>query len=156
MNQDLSKMSGEELQGAIQNIMADPAFSQLLGQLQGKTPDAAEKPAVPAITPEMMQKLPQMMSALAPLVSGGGKSEKADGAGDKEQGEVTQPGRFHLCYKGDDDQCAGCDEITQKTQREGGEDLQCQTGKDIGQRPEYDGNGGIGMKTVFPLHNDPS
>ena len=44
MNQDLSKMSGEELQGAIQNIMADPAFSQLLGQLQGKTPDAAEKP----------------------------------------------------------------------------------------------------------------
>ena len=81
MNQDLSKMSGEELQGAIQNIMADPAFSQLLGQLQGKTPDAAEKPAVPAITPEMMQKLPQMMSALAPLVSGGGKSEKADGGG---------------------------------------------------------------------------
>ena len=81
MNRDLSQMSGEELQGAIQNIMASPAFGQLLGQLQGKSPDAAEKPAMPAITPEMMQKLPQMMSALAPLVGGGGKSEKADGGG---------------------------------------------------------------------------
>ena len=48
MNRDLSQMSGEELQGAIQNIMASPAFGQLLGQLQGKSPDAAEKPAMPA------------------------------------------------------------------------------------------------------------
>ena len=88
MNRDLSQMSGEELQGAIQNIMADPAFGQLLGQLQGKSPDAAEKPAMPAITPEMMQKLPQMMSALAPLVGGGGKSEKTDGGGiGRDEGE---------------------------------------------------------------------
>jgi hypothetical protein len=75
-------MSGEELQGAVESILASPAFSQILGQLQGKSAEEEQKkPAVPAITPEMMQKLPQMMSALAPLVGGGGKSEKTDGGG---------------------------------------------------------------------------
>ena len=76
-------MSGEELQGAVESILASPAFSQILGQLQGKsTEEEQKKPAVPAITPEMMQKLPQMMSALAPLV--GGKGEEKSSGGKKE------------------------------------------------------------------------
>lgn len=73
MNRDLSQMSEEELQGAIRNVMDSPAFAQILGQLQGNSQGKEEsKAAPPAITPDMMQKLPQMMSALAPLVGGGG------------------------------------------------------------------------------------
>lgn len=80
---DISNMSGEELQGAVESILASPAFSQILGQLQGKSAEEEQKkPAVPAITPEMMQKLPQMMSALAPLV--GGKGEEKSSGGKKE------------------------------------------------------------------------
>ena len=80
---DISNMSGEELQGAVESILSSPAFSQILGQLQGKSGEEEQKkPAVPAITPEMMQKLPQMMSALAPLV--GGKGEEKSSGGKKE------------------------------------------------------------------------
>ena len=83
---DISNMSGEELQGAVESILASPAFSQILGQLQGKSAEEDQKkPAVPAITPEMMQKLPQMMSALAPLV--GGKGEEKSSGGKKEPNE---------------------------------------------------------------------
>ena len=79
---DISNMSGEELQGAVESILASPAFSQILGQLQGKSAEEEQKkPAVPAITPEMMQKLPQMMSALAPLVGGGGKESSSGSTG---------------------------------------------------------------------------
>lgn len=92
MNRDLSQMSGEELQGAIREVMETPAFAQILGQLQGGSLEKeSPKPAVPSITPEMMQKLPQMMSALAPLVGGGGGSgqsggpEKAGNEGDKRK-----------------------------------------------------------------------
>ena len=82
MSQDISNLSGEELQGAVQSILSNAAFSQLLGQLQGKG-DAEESkaPSVPTITPEMMQKLPQMMSALAPLVGGGGKESSSGSTG---------------------------------------------------------------------------
>ena len=82
MSQDVSNLSGEELQGAVQSILSNPAFSQLLGQLQGKGDGEESKtPSVPTITPEMMQKLPQMMSALAPLVGGGGKESSSGGTG---------------------------------------------------------------------------
>lgn len=82
MSQDISNLSGEELQGAVQSILSNPAFSQLLGQLQGKGDSKESKtPSVPTITPEMMQKLPQMMSALAPLVGGGGKESSSGGTG---------------------------------------------------------------------------
>lgn len=82
MSQDISNLSGEELQGAVQSILSNPAFSQLLGQLQGKGDSEESKtPSVPTITPEMMQKLPQMMSALAPLVGGGGKESSSGGTG---------------------------------------------------------------------------
>lgn len=82
MSQDVSNLSGEELQGAVQSILSNPAFSQLLGQLQGKGDSEESKtPSVPTITPEMMQKLPQMMSALAPLVGGGGKESSSGGTG---------------------------------------------------------------------------
>lgn len=91
MNHDISQMSGEELQGAVQSILANPAIGQLLGQLQGKPAEEAKEaqaaPAVPTITPEMMQKLPQMMSALAPLVSGGGKDSQSGGKKDLNDGE---------------------------------------------------------------------
>jgi len=69
---DLSGMSGEQLQSTVQSIVSDPAFGRLLAQMQGKTdvPAESEPPQIPAITPEMMAKLPQMMSALAPIVGG--------------------------------------------------------------------------------------
>ncbi len=70
----LNGISGEQLQAAVQSIAADPAFGKLLGELQGKS--GAAPVQMPAVTPEMMAKLPQMVSVLAPLVSGGesGKS----------------------------------------------------------------------------------
>ena len=81
-------MSGEELQGAVESILASPAFSQILGQLQGKSGEEETKaPAVPAITPEMMQKLPQMMSALAPLVGGKGEGKSSGGKKELNEGE---------------------------------------------------------------------
>lgn len=83
MSQDISNMSAEELQGAVQSILSNPAFGQILGQLQGKGEEEQNPPAMPAITPEMMQKLPQMMSVLAPLVGGAGK-EKSSGGSAKE------------------------------------------------------------------------
>ena len=83
MSQDISNMSAEELQGAVQSILSNPAFGQILGQLQGKGAEEQKNSAMPAITPEMMQKLPQMMSALAPLVGGAGK-EKSSGGSAKE------------------------------------------------------------------------
>ena len=89
MSQDITNMSGEELQGAVQSILSNPAFAQILGQLQGKGDGEVQNaPAVPAITPEMMQKLPQMMSALAPLVGGAGKEKSSGGsAKDGHEGE---------------------------------------------------------------------
>lgn len=83
MSQDISNMSAEELQGAVQGILSNPAFGQILNQLQGKREEEQTPPAMPTITPEMMQKLPQMMSALAPLVGGAGK-EKSSGGSAKE------------------------------------------------------------------------
>ena len=83
MSQDIPNMSAEELQGAVQSILSNPAFGQILGQLQGKGEEEQKNPAMPTITPEMMQKLPQMMSALAPLVGGAGK-EKSSGGSAKE------------------------------------------------------------------------
>ncbi len=83
MSQDISNMSAEELQGAVQGILSNPAFGQILNQLQGKGEEEQNPPAMPTITPEMMQKLPQMMSALAPLVGGAGK-EKSSGGSAKE------------------------------------------------------------------------
>ena len=88
MSQDISNMSGEELQGAVQSILSNPAFGQLLGQLQGKSgEESAQASAVPAITPEMMQKLPQMMSALAPLVGGKGEEKSSEGKKEMNDGE---------------------------------------------------------------------
>lgn len=88
MSLDLSNMSGEELQGAVQSILSSPAFSQLLGQMQGTTgEESPATPATPAITPEMMQKLPQMMSALAPLVGGRGDGKSSEEKKDISDGE---------------------------------------------------------------------
>lgn len=88
MSQDISNMSAEELQGAVQSILSNPAFGQILGQLQGKGEEEQKNPAMPAITPEMMQKLPQMMSALAPLMGGAGKEKSSGGsAKDGHEGE---------------------------------------------------------------------
>lgn len=88
MSQDISNMSAEELQGAVQSILSNPAFGQILGQLQGKGEEEQNPPAMPAITPEMMQKLPQMMSALAPLMGGAGKEKSSGGsAKDGHEGE---------------------------------------------------------------------
>ena len=91
---DISAMSPEELQGAVQSILANPAFAKLAAEVSGGTASAqpqdtqstpASAPAMPQISPEMLAKLPQMMSAMAPLLSGrqgkgdGGKGGKDDG-----------------------------------------------------------------------------
>lgn len=82
---DISAMPPEELQSAVQSILKDPAFAKLVGELSGKTPAAEEKPervpaaSVPQIPPEMLAKFPQMMSAIAPLLTGGKEGKREEG-----------------------------------------------------------------------------
>ena len=88
---DLSSMPPEELQSAVQSILGDPAFAKLVGELRG-TPPAEEKPkeapaAIPQIPPEMLSKLPQMMSALSPLLAGGRDGKKEEGAAGRDDAE---------------------------------------------------------------------
>lgn len=86
---DLSSISGEDLQKTVASILGNPAFGKILGELSGKTaPTPEETPApqnvsTPQITPEMMAKLPQMMSALAPLLSGMQGEKKESGGAEK-------------------------------------------------------------------------
>lgn len=94
---DISAMQPEELQSAVQSILKDPAFAKLVGELSGQpqpAPASAEREeaqsasAVPQIPPEMLARLPQMMSALSPLLSGGKEGKKEDGpSGDKGDAE---------------------------------------------------------------------
>ena len=79
----LNGLSGEQLQTAVQSILSDPAFGKLLREVQGG--EGEQTPAIPTVTPEMMAKLPQMMSALAPLV---GSAKKAD-SDKKEEGRTN-------------------------------------------------------------------
>lgn len=79
----LNGLSGEQLQMAVQSILSDPAFGKLLREVQGG--EGEQTPAIPTVTPEMMAKLPQMMSALAPLV---GSAKKAD-SDKKEEGRTN-------------------------------------------------------------------
>jgi Sec-independent protein translocase protein TatA len=79
----LNGLSGEQLQTAVQSILSDPAFGKLLREVQGG--EGEQTPAIPNVTPEMMAKLPQMMSALAPLV---GSAKKAD-SDKKEEGRTN-------------------------------------------------------------------
>ena len=79
----LNGLSGEQLQTAVQSILSDPAFGKLLREVQGG--EGEQTPVIPAVTPEMMAKLPQMMSALAPLV---GSAKKAD-SDKKEEGRTN-------------------------------------------------------------------
>lgn len=92
---DLSSLSSEELGNAVQGILKDPAFGKLLSELSGKSEGAAvkEEPAAPpSIPPEMLSKLPQMLSALSPLVKGGG--EKETGAGKSPKSETEKRRRL--------------------------------------------------------------
>ena len=93
---DISSMNPEELQGAVQSILQDPAFGRILGELTGgRTAENTEPaeavpqtPTVPQITPEMMARLPQMMAALSPLIggkTGGGESGQKKPADDAEK-----------------------------------------------------------------------
>ena len=108
---DISAMSPEELQSAVQSILANPAFAKLAAEVSGesapsqpqnepqKTPASA--PAMPQITPEMLARLPQMMSAMAPLLSGmqgkghGGKGE----AEEKKGGDAERRRRLLAALK---------------------------------------------------------
>ncbi len=76
------ELSSEALGHAVSSILADPAFGRLLSELRGEGGEAAAsaEPAVPAVTPQMLEKLPQMMAALRPLVEGGekGQGKEAD------------------------------------------------------------------------------
>ncbi len=69
-------ISEEQLRDAVAAIAADPSVGKLLAGLRGG--ESGNAPSTPAVTEDMMQKLPQMMEALRPLVQGGGTG--ADGA----------------------------------------------------------------------------
>ena len=87
---DLSSLSGEELQSAVSGILSDPAFGKLLSELTGKgeapaAPEAKEK--ISSIPPEMLSKLPQMLSALSPLIKDGGKKKGEDKGSSGDEAE---------------------------------------------------------------------
>ena len=68
--------------------MADPSFAKLLGEIQGGKEGEAEPPKPPALTPEMMAKLPEMMTALAPLVGRGGHGGHGASGGHGGEGKT--------------------------------------------------------------------
>ena len=83
---DISELSPDELQSAVAGILQNPAFAKLVGDLSGGNAPKEEKPAsaqpsgIPPFPPDMLARLPQMMSAMAPLVSGmQGKTEGKEG-----------------------------------------------------------------------------
>ena len=100
---DISSMSPEELSGAVQSILQNPAFARLAAEVSGGTASApqnepqsspASAPAMPQISPEMLARLPQMMSAMAPLLSGmqgkgdggkGGTEDRKDGDSERRR-----------------------------------------------------------------------
>ncbi len=82
---DLSSMNPADLQNAVQTILGDPAFGKLLGEITGGGEEKAAPAAVPQISPDMLSKLPQMMSALAPLLSGGEKKSNSTAGDDGEK-----------------------------------------------------------------------
>ena len=94
MNGDVPNLSGEELQNALNSILSNPEFGKMVEHIRGNS-DGTETPQdIPKnasqIPPDVLARIPQMMSALAPLVSGmsGGKkadpSEKPGGSGTGE------------------------------------------------------------------------
>lgn len=108
---DLSAMQPEELQSAVQSILKDPAFAKLVGELSGVAPSEAPAeehkehkdtpPSVPQIPPEMLAKLPQMMSVLSPLLSGGreGKDDKKEDSSRGEKGDAEKRKRLLAALK---------------------------------------------------------
>ncbi len=106
---DISSMSSEELQGAVQSILANPAFAKLAAEVSGGTASAqtqdtqsapASAPAMPQISPEMLAKLPQMMSAMAPLLSGmQGKGDGGKDGGGKKDGDAERRKRLLAALK---------------------------------------------------------
>lgn len=93
MKDNISELSGEELRSAVQRITEDPGFSRMLGEL-GVASDVGKTPAVP---PEVMEKLPGMMAALAPLVR---PAEGGAAAGGKpEAGEAEKRKRLLMALR---------------------------------------------------------
>lgn len=102
---DVSQMSAEQLQDAVQSILANPAFAKLASELSGgekkEEPSAPQKESaaaqsMPQIPPEMLARLPQMMSAMAPLLSGmqGKSDEKSDGGKGGDAGDAERRKRL--------------------------------------------------------------
>ena len=83
MKENISDLSGEELQSAVRRITEDPGFSRMLGEL-GVSPQGGSAPSVP---PEIMEKLPGMMAALAPLVRQGESGAKPGGKPEASEAE---------------------------------------------------------------------
>ncbi len=81
---DITSMDPQSLQSTVQSILGNPAFAGLIKELSSAQ-SAPEKessppPNPPQISPEMLAKLPQMMSAMAPLLSGKQESKKGEKA----------------------------------------------------------------------------
>lgn len=102
---DVSQMSAEQLQDAVQSILANPAFAKLASDLSGgekkeessaPQKESASAQSMPQIPPEMLARLPQMMSAMAPLLSGmqGKDGEKSDGGKGGEAGDAERRKRL--------------------------------------------------------------
>lgn len=110
---DLSSMRPEDLQNAVQGILSDPAFAKLVGELSGTPQSAAASSegegaqpttAAPQIPPEVLSKLPQMMSALSPILSGGrdgkdGKDGKKEDGPHGDKGDAEKRKRLLAALK---------------------------------------------------------
>lgn len=107
---DISQMDPQQLQDAVQSILANPAFAKLAGELSGGEKKEASAPpqnegapqqGMPQISPEMLARLPQMMSAMAPLLSGmqGKSGEKSDGGKGGEAGDAERRKRLLAALK---------------------------------------------------------
>ena len=78
------EMSEEQLRDAVAAIVADPSVGKLLSGLRGG--DSGDEKSPPAVTEDMMRKLPQIMEALRPLVQGAkGSADGAQSAADAEK-----------------------------------------------------------------------
>lgn len=88
----------------------------------------------------------------AAYVEGNHVEEKAGSPGNDKPRKILLFRRLNLPRERKDQQNHGSGEIPQKAQGKRGEIPQGQAGEDIGQRPEYNRGGGVGVEAVFPFH----
>ncbi len=82
----MNELSEEMLKSTVEGILANPSFARLAGALREESNGNA---STPQISPDMLAKLPQIMSALAPLV----QQKSEDGPKSAESGSKNDADR---------------------------------------------------------------